>query len=93
LYAPIATPSGTAITAAIAKPPTTRNTVIPMSSPKPIFASSVQPDCSIASGSARKVFCTKPPKVATAQAATKTTKKDTPSAMRAPGETGTSGFT
>jgi hypothetical protein len=44
------------------------------------------------SGSARKVLLTKPPSVATAQTATKTTKKVIPSATRAPGETGVRGF-
>jgi hypothetical protein len=80
------------MTAAMRKPPTTRNTVMPMSSAKPISVSSTQPLFSMASGSARKVFCTKPPKVAMAHTATKSTKKLMPSAMRAPGLTGVKGF-
>ena len=43
-------------------------------------------------GSAKKVLLTKPPKVATAHTATNTTKKETPSTTRVPGETGVRGF-
>ena len=43
---------------------------MPMSLAKPCSTSSVQPLCSIDTGSARKVFCTKPPKVAMAHTAT-----------------------
>src|SRR5450755_2409253 len=76
----------------MAKPPKTRQTVMPMSQPKPCFVSSVQPETSIVSGSARKVFATKPPSVAAAHAATKTMKKATPRAIRVAGATGASGF-
>src|SRR5450755_3968350 len=76
----------------MAKPPKTRHTVMPMSQPKPCLVSSVQPETSIVSGSARKVFETKPPSVAAAQVATKTMKKATPRAMRVAGATGVSGF-
>ena len=48
------------------KPPSTRHTVMPMSLAKPISVSSVQPPCTIVSGSARKVLLTKPPNVAAA---------------------------
>ncbi len=80
------------MTAAMRKPPTTRHTVMPMSLAKPISVSSTQPLFSIGIGSARKVFCTKPPKVAMAHTATKSTKKLMPSAMRVPGLTAVSGF-
>ena len=63
-----------------------------MSQPKPCVASSAQPERSIDTGSARKVFETKPPKVASDQPATKRTKKAMPRASRAPGATGVSGF-
>ncbi len=67
---------------------------MPMSQPKPRLASSVQPERSMVSGSARKVFETKPPKVANDQAATNRTKKATPSSDCArAGATGVSGFT
>src|SRR5664279_2153280 len=75
------------------KPPKTRHTVQPMSQPKPCVASSAQPERSIASGSARNVFETKPPKVASDQPATKTMKKAMPSARRVVGATEVSGFT
>jgi hypothetical protein len=55
--------------------------------------SSVQPLFTMVSGSARKVLLTKPPNVAAAHTATKSTKKATPSTMRVPGATGTRGFT
>jgi len=75
------------------KPPKTRHTVQPMSQPNPCVASSTQPERIIAIGSARKVFETKPPKVASDQPATKTTKNAMPSARRADAATGVSGFT
>ena len=65
---------------------------MPMSLAKPISVSSTQPLFSMASGSARKVFCTKPPKVAAAHTATKSTKKLMPSPTRMPWLTGVSGF-
>src|SRR5262249_54684152 len=51
------------------------------------------PDDTIVTGSARKVRLTKPPSVATAHAATKTTKNATPRATAAAAPTGTSGLT
>src|SRR5688572_17088490 len=87
------TPSGTASAAAIRKPPSTRHTVMPMSCRKPCFISSVQPDCTIITGSARKVLETSPPNVAAAHTAKNTMKKATPRTMRVVGWTGTSGFT
>ena len=48
----------------MAKPPSTRHTVMPMSNAKPISVSSVQPERSIVSGSARKIGLTQPLKVA-----------------------------
>src|SRR5215831_5228650 len=89
----MAMPSGTPIAAARAKPPKTRQIVTPMSRWKPCTVSSCQPDDAIVSGSARNVRLTKPPSVATAHAATKTTKKATPSASAVAAETGTSGLT
>src|ERR1700682_2482412 len=91
LYAPIAIPSGTRMTAAMTKPPPTRQMVTPISLMKPCWARRFQPSRSIAAGSARKVGETKPPKVASAHAATNSTKKATPSATRAPGPTGFKG--
>src|SRR5215831_6783550 len=92
LYAPIATPSGSAIAAAITKPPSTRHTVIPMSCANPIFASRVHPLSTMVIGSARKVLGTKPPSVIAAHASTKSTKKLKPSPARTPGWTGSSGL-
>ena len=63
-------PSGTAHAAASTNPPTTRQTVIAMSPAKPNWVKSAQPSRSIVSGSARNVFDTKPPNVATLHAAT-----------------------
>src|SRR3990167_3611314 len=65
---------------------------MPMSVAKPISVSSVYPLRTIVIGSARKVFCTKPPSVATAHTAKNSTKKAMPSTTRVPGATGTSGF-
>src|SRR5258706_7073220 len=84
-------PRGTPIAAARTKPPTTRQMVSAMSFMKPCCVSRIQPSRSIDAGSARKVGETKPPKVAAAQTAKKSTKNATPSAMRAPGVTGLSG--
>src|SRR5438270_7550145 len=84
-------PSGTPMAAARTKPPTTRQMVSPMSLMKPWCVRSVQPSRSIDAGSARKVGDTKPPKVAAAQTAKKSTKNATPSARRAPGVTGLRG--
>src|SRR5262245_19316774 len=92
LYAPIAIPSGTPIAAAIAKPPTTRQIVIPMSRWNPCMARSRQPDSSMVNGSARNVLETNPPSVAIAQAARKSTKNAMPSAIFTPRVTGVSGF-
>src|SRR5712671_2212745 len=91
LYAPIAMPSGTPSAAARRNPPTTRQMVMPMSLRNPCRASRLQPSRSMVAGSARKVCDTYPPNVASAHAATKTTKKARPSATRAPGPTGLSG--
>src|SRR3954468_2657965 len=76
----------------MAKPPSTRHTVMPMSYRKPCLASRSTPERTIVSGSARKVLDTSPPKVTAAQAAKNTTKKARPSAIRAPGATGCSGL-
>src|SRR5260221_2791196 len=84
-------PRGTPIVAARTKPPTTRQIVSAMSFMKPCCVSRIQPSRSIDAGSARKVGETKPPKVAAAKTAKKSTKNATPSAMRAPGVTGLSG--
>src|SRR5258708_4843336 len=84
-------PRATPIAAARTKPPTTRQMVSAMSFAKPCCVRRVQPSRSIDAGSARKVGETKPPKVAAAQTAKKSTKNATPSAMRAPGVTGLSG--
>src|SRR5258708_27503960 len=84
-------PSGTPIAAARTKPPTTRQMVSAMSFMNPCCVSRIQPSRSIHAGSARKVCETKPPKVAAAQTAKKSTKNATPSAMRAPAVTGVSG--
>src|SRR3990167_9583001 len=65
---------------------------MPMSVAKPISVSSVYPLRTIVIGSARKVFCTKPPSVATAHTAKNSTKKAMPSTTRVPGATGTIGF-
>src|SRR5689334_7647925 len=93
LYAPIAMPSGTASTAAITNPPTTRHTVIATSLAKPKRVKSDQPSCSMAHGSARNVRGTNPPSVATLQSATKTAKNAMPSASRRAGAIGASGVT
>src|SRR5262245_2177600 len=89
----MAMPSGTPIAAASRKPPNTRQMVTPMSRAKPCTVSSCHPADTIVSGSARNVRLTKPPSVATAHAATKTTKNPTPRASAAAAETGTSGLT
>ena len=84
-------PSGTATMAAMMKPPTTRQTVMPISPMKPKRVSSSQPSCTMVIGSARKVRETKPPSVAKAQAATNRTKKEMPSVTRVPWLTGSRG--
>src|SRR5437868_14430281 len=84
-------PSGTPIATAMRKPPTTRQMVRPMSLRKPCRTRSSHPSRSIEAGSARNVGDTKPPNVAAAQAAKKSTKNAMPSATRAPGLTGLSG--
>src|SRR3989442_752265 len=65
---------------------------MPMSLAKPCSASKVQPERTIVIRSARNVFETKPPSVATAHSAKKTTKNSRPSPRRGPGATGRSGF-
>ncbi len=65
---------------------------MPMSLAKPCSVSRFQPLATIVSGSARKVFDTRPPKVMPPHSATKSTKNPMPSAMRRPGSTGVSGF-
>ena len=60
LKAPIISPSGTPIAAAIRKPPTTRNTVMAMSPAKPNSVSSDQPAASVFPGEARKSGGTQP---------------------------------
>ena len=51
----MAMPSGTATTVAMAKPPKTRQAVMPISVRKPRSVSSHQPSLSICTGLARKV--------------------------------------
>jgi hypothetical protein len=51
----MAMPSGTAMTAARAKPPNTRHTVMPMSWMKLNSVNSSQPSCAIVTGLARNV--------------------------------------
>src|SRR5580765_2719586 len=63
-----------------------------MSFAKPCSASSVQPDLTIAIGSARKVFGTRPPSVTAAHSAKNRMKKSSPRAERRPGLTSRSGF-
>src|SRR5881394_2361663 len=84
-------PSGTPIVAAMRKPPATRQMVSAMSFAKPWCECRFQPSRSMEAGSARNVGDTNPPKVAAAQAAKKSTKNATPSAIRAPGVTGLRG--
>ena len=64
-----------------------------MSPAKPNCANSAQPSRSIVTGSARNVFDTKPPNVATLHPATNSTKNAMPSAALRPGATGLSGVT
>jgi hypothetical protein len=84
-------PSGTATSAASTNPPTTRQTVTPISARNPNRVMRIQPSCTMVIGSARNVLETNPPSVANAQAHTKRTKNEMPSAMRAPGLTGSRG--
>src|SRR5579862_2333876 len=84
-------PSGTAKIAARTKPPTTRQIVIPMSFTKPCATNRSSPSRTIVSGSARNVFGTKPPSVATAHSATKITKNAVPSTSWRRREIGFSG--
>ena len=77
-------PSGTAITAAITKPPTTRQTVMPMSSAKPCSASSVQPDRSMVTGRPGRSSRRSRPAWRTPTRRRTATKKATPRADPAP---------
>src|SRR5690606_33609052 len=87
----MAMPSGTAKTLARMKPPSTRQTVMPMSWMKPYSVNSSQPSLTIVMGLARKVGDTKPPSVNAAQTATNRMKKPTPSSQRARALTGSRG--
>src|SRR5882757_7215453 len=88
----MAMPSGTAITAAIRKPPTTRQIVMPTSKPNFCVANRSQPDSSVCWGDARKTRGTAPLQVSRNHSATKPTKKATPSMMRRSRVTGASSF-
>src|SRR5690606_34261229 len=87
----MAMPSGTAKTLARMKPPSTRQTVMPMSWMKPYSVNSSQPSLTMVMGLARKVGDTKPPRVKAAQTATNRMKKPTPSTQRARALTGSRG--
>src|SRR5476649_1976549 len=63
-----------------------------MSFEKCCCVSRIQPDFTIVTGSARKVFDTNPPSVANAHTAKKSTKNKTPRTLRRPGLISRSGF-
>src|SRR3546814_42892 len=84
-------PSGTAKTAAMMKPPSTRQTVTPISPAKPYSVNSETPASAAFSGSARNSGGTMPPSVTAAQAAMNSTKNRIPRTVRRPGETGLRG--
>src|SRR5512144_357492 len=86
-------PSGTAMIAARTNPPTTRQTVIPMSPTNPCSAKRLIPSRTIVRGSARNVFATKPPNVAADHTTTNRMKNRMPSATRVGDAIGLRGVT
>src|SRR5581483_10060844 len=84
-------PSGTPTSAATTKPPTTRQTVMPMSMWKSCAATRFQPVTTVCQGSRRNSGVTQPPQVAAPQSPTNSTKNAMPRAIFAPRPTGTSG--